>query len=79
MVCRDGDQKTDMKSECGVKLTSLRRHAAGDRADRRYRLPTLRTNQARLIPDRDGAKHAFDLEVLASLLDPVLQQIITPH
>jgi hypothetical protein len=73
-------RKTDLKSECGVKLTLVEEVTPlGTVRSQHYRLTTLRPNQPRVLAERAAADDAFDLEVMASLLDPVVQQIVTRH
>ena len=73
-------RKTDLKTEAGVKLTLVEEVTPlGTVRSQHYRLTTLRKNQPRVLAHRDLADDAFDLEVIASLLDPVVQQMITRH
>lgn len=73
-------RKTDLKTEAGVKLTLVEEVTPmGTVRSQHYRLTTLRPNQPRVLADLDAAEDAFDLEVVASLLDPVVQQLITRH
>lgn len=69
--------KTDLKMEAGVKLTLVEEVTPqGTVRSQHYRLTTLRPNQPRVLAQRDAAEDAFDLEVVASLLDPVVQRMI---
>ena len=69
-------KKTLLKSESGVRLElveQLNRNQAVER--REYRLRTLRLGPPRLFADEREAEDAFDLELIASLNDPVVQQM----
>ncbi len=70
-------KKTDLKMEAGVKLTLVEEVTPqGTVRSQHYRLTTLRPNQPRVLAHREAAEDAFDLEVVASLLDPVVQRMI---
>ena len=70
-------KKTDLKMEAGVKLTLVEEVTPmGTVRSQHYRLTTLRPNQPRVLAQREAAEDAFDLEVVASLLDPVVQRMI---
>jgi hypothetical protein len=73
-------RKTDLKADCGVKLTLVEDVTPlGTVKGQYYRLTTLRPNQPRVIAEKDRAEEAFDLEVIASLSDPIIQKMITRH
>lgn len=73
-------KKTDLKTEAGVKLTLVEEVTPmGTVRSQHYRLTTLRPNQPRVLAQREAAEDAFDLEVVASLLDPVVQRMIGPN
>lgn len=73
-------KKTELKETAGVKLTLVEEITPlGTVKSTHYRLTTLRPNQPRVLAHRDAAEDAFDLEVVASLLDPVVQRIIYPN
>lgn len=70
-------RKTTIRSQSGVRLElieQLNRHQAVGRLE--YRLRTLRLGQPRLFGDERAAEDAFDLEVIASLTDPVVQEMV---
>ena len=70
-------KKTDLKTEAGVNLTLVEEVTPlGTVKSTHYRLTTLRPNQPRVLAQREAAEDAFDLEVVASLLDPVVQRMI---
>lgn len=70
-------KKTDLKAEAGVKLTLVEEVTPmGTVRSQHYRLTTLRPAQPRVLAHRDLAEDAFDLEVVASLMDPVVQRLI---
>jgi hypothetical protein len=70
-------RKTELKATAGVKLVQVETvTAAGKVTETHYRLSTLRPNQPRVIADPQEAEDAFDLEVMASLTDPVVQRLI---
>lgn len=71
-------RKTPLRETQGVKLIQIE-EVSGDGTKVRsihYRLTTLRPNQPRVIADERDALDAFDLEVIASSADPVVQQLI---
>ena len=73
-------RKTELKAEAGVKLTLVEEVTPlGTVRSCHYRLTTLRPNQPRVLADQAAAEDAYDLEVVASLMDPVVQQMITRH
>lgn len=69
-------RKTELKATAGVKLVQVEIvTASGKVTETHYRLSTLRPNQPRVIADAQEAEDAFDLEVVASLMDPVVQRL----
>ena len=73
-------KKTELKTEAGVKLTLVEEVTPlGSVRSQHYRLTTLRPNQPRVLAEKRLAEEAFDLEVVASLMDPLVQQMITRH
>ena len=70
-------KRTDLKTEAGVKLTLVEEVTPqGVIRNQHYRLTTLRPTQPRVLAIRAAAEDAFDLEVVASLMDPVVQRLI---
>ena len=73
-------KKTDLKAQAGVKLTLVEEVTPmGTVRSQHYRLTTLRANQPRVLARQDLAEEAFDVEVMASLLDPIVQRMIGPN
>jgi hypothetical protein len=73
-------RKTELKVEAGVRLTLVEEVSPlGNVRSQHYRLTTQRPNQPRVLAQRELAENAFDLEVIASLMDPVVQKLITRH
>lgn len=69
-----------LREEAGVKLFEIGEPKSYGRANGcHYRISTMRQNQPRVLADLTEAEDAFDLEVIASLLDPVVQQLIVRH
>lgn len=67
-----------LREEAGVKLFEVgERNAAGRPGGCHYRLSTMRQNQPRVLADLNEAEDAFDLEVISSLMDPVVQQMMS--
>lgn len=70
-------RQTLMRSEAGVRLELLERintHGAVLRTE--YRLRSLRPVRARLLDSLRDAEDAYDLEVVSSLMDPIVQDMI---
>jgi len=67
-------RKTLIKSEAGVNLHRVEQLASQQKRviSESYRLSSLRPNATRLFADPAEAETAFDLEVIASLNDPVV-------
>lgn len=62
-----------LKAEAGVSLERVERLSASQKVvSEHYRLRTLRPAQPRVLADLDDAENAFDLEVIASLSDPIV-------
>lgn len=67
-----------LREEAGVKLIEVGEPKSYGRADgSHYRVSTLRRNQPRVLAELTEAQDAFDLDVIGSLMDPVVQQIIS--
>lgn len=65
-------RKTLLKSTAGVRLERVESLSAqGKLQSRHFVLKTYRPNQPRVLADESAALDAFDLEVIASLADPV--------
>ncbi|ANC53416.1 hypothetical protein A4249_06945 [Brevundimonas sp. GW460-12-10-14-LB2] len=67
-----GTRKTLIKSQAGVKLLRIEQLARQQVVQSTWRLSTLRQNQPRSFADEVEAEDAFDMEVIASLTDPVI-------
>ena len=68
---------TLLKSQAGVRLELLERigaHGAVLKAE--YRLRSLRPMRLPRLMDRAAAEDAYDLEVIGSLMDPVVQDMV---
>ena len=73
-------KKTNLRTEAGVRLDLIEKISAhGKVLDLHYRLSTMRLNQPRIMAARTEAEDAYDLEVIASLMDPVVQRLTTRH
>jgi len=71
-------RKTPLRETSGVQLVQVDEISANGTRIRatHYRLSTLRPNPPRLIADEQDALNAFDLEVIASLADPVVARAL---
>lgn len=70
-------RKTLLKSSVGVRLERVEHLSAQGKVEaQHYVLKTMRPNQPRVLADATEAEDAFDLEVIASLADPVVSRII---
>lgn len=71
-------RKTPLREVQGVKLIQVEDVSADGTRVRstHYRLTTLRPDQPRLLADEREALDAFDLEVIASSADPVVQKLL---
>lgn len=66
-----------LREEAGVKLFEVGEPKSYGRANgSHYRISTMRQNQPRVLADLAEAEDAFDLEVISSLLDPVVQKMM---
>lgn len=72
-------RKTPLRETSGVKLVQVNEgSAAGPRIRAtHYKLSTLRPHPPRLIADEQEALTAFDLDVIASLADPVVVRALS--
>ena len=67
-----------LREEAGVKLFEVGEPKSYGRANGcHYRISTMRKNQPRVLADLAEAEDAFDLEVIASLKDPIVQQMMS--
>lgn len=65
-------RKTLIKSRAGVRLQRIEHLARQQVVQSSWRLSTMRQNQPRTFADEVEAEDAFDMEVIASLLDPIV-------
>ena len=72
-------RKTKLREISGARLVQVDEVSADATRIRatHYRLSTLRPNPPRLIADEQEALTAFDLEVIASLADPVVSRALS--
>ena len=69
-------RRTLIKASTGVRLERVETLSARGRVQRAYfTLRTLRPNPPRIIAEEAAALDAFDLEVIASLSDPVVSKL----
>lgn len=68
-------KKTLIKSQAGVRLERIEGLAKGQKNQSRFMLSTYRPPQPRYFSDETAAENAFDLEVAASLMDPVVLEM----
>lgn len=61
-----------IKSRAGVRLQRVHHLAPQQVVQSSWRLSTLRLNQPRTFTDDVEAEDAFDVEVIASLTDPII-------
>ena len=67
-----------LREEAGVKLFEVGEPKSYGRANgSHYRISTMRQNQPRVLADLAEAEDAFDLEVISSLQDPVVQKMMS--
>ncbi|KQY96394.1 hypothetical protein [Brevundimonas sp. Root1423] len=65
-------RKTLVQSKAGVRLERVETLSAqGKLQSQHYVLKTYRPNQPRVLAEERAALDAFDLEVIASLADPI--------
>jgi hypothetical protein len=68
-----GTRKTLIRSRAGVKLQRIEQMAGRQKVvQSSWTLSTLRANPPRAFADEAAAEDAFDIEVIASLTDPVI-------
>ncbi len=65
-------RKTLIKSGAGVRLQRIEHLARQQVIQSSWRLSTMRQNQPRTFADETEAEDAFDMEVIASLTDPII-------
>ena len=65
-------RKILIKSRAGVRLQRIEHLARQQVVQSSWRLSTMRQNQPRTFADEVEAEDAFDMEVIASLTDPVI-------
>ncbi|WBT07281.1 hypothetical protein PFY01_06240 [Brevundimonas vesicularis] len=68
-------RKTLIRSRAGVRLQRIEHLARQQVAQSSWRLSTLRQNQPRSFADETEAEDAFDMEVIASLTDPIIMDM----
>lgn len=70
-------RKTLVRATCGVRLERIETLSAQGKVQaQHYMLRTMRLLQPRILVDRNLAEEAFDLEVIASLADPVVARLV---
>lgn len=65
-------RKTLIKSRAGVRLQRIEHLARQQVVQSSWRVSTMRQNQPRSFADEASAEDAFDMEVVASLSDPII-------
>lgn len=65
-------RKTLIKSRAGVRLQRIEHLARQQVVQSSWRVSTMRLNQPRTFADENEAEDAFDMEVIASLTDPIV-------
>lgn len=65
-------RKTLIKSSAGVRLQRIEHLARQQVLQATWRVSTMRQNQPRTFADETEAEDAFDMEVIASLTDPII-------
>lgn len=68
-------RKTLIRSRAGVRLQRIERLARQQVVQSSWRLSTLRQNPPRSFADEMEAEDAFDMEVIASLTDPIIMDM----
>lgn len=68
-------RKTLIKSRAGVRLQHIEHLARQQVVQSFWRLSILRQNQPRSFADGTEAEDAFDMEVIASLTDPIIMDM----
>lgn len=71
-----GETITLIRAKAGVRLEQIETFSTGQEANIVYRLSTHRPPQPRVFAEEAAAQDAFDLEVIASLMDPVVAKLI---
>ena len=71
------NRKTLMRSQAGVRLERIEQLSARGRVEgESFKVSTLRPSPPRLLADEAAAQDAFDLEVIASLSDPIVMKLV---
>jgi len=65
-------RKTLIKSRAGVRLQRIEHLARQQVVQSSWLVSTMRQNQPRSFADEASAEDAFDMEVVASLSDPII-------
>lgn len=65
-------RKTLINSRAGVRLQRIEHLAQRQAVQSSWRLSTMRQNPPRSFADEASAPDAFDMEVVASLSDPII-------
>ncbi len=65
-------RKTLIISRAGVRLQRIEHLARQQVAQSSWRISTMRRNQPRSFADETAAEGPFDMEVIASLTDPLI-------
>ena len=68
-------RKTLIRSRAGVRLQRIEHLARQQVVHSSWRLSTLRQNKPRSFADETEAEDAFDMEVIASLTDPIIMDM----
>ena len=68
-------RKTLIRSRAGVRLQRSEHLVRQQVVQSSWRLSTLRQNQPRSFADENEAEGAFDMEVIASLTDPIIMDM----
>lgn len=70
-------RKTIVKAQAGVRLERIETLSRqGKAVQQAFKVSTLRERQPIVVADERAAHDAFDLEVVASLMDPVAQRLV---
>lgn len=70
-------RKIILKAQAGVRLERIETLSRQGRAIQEvFKVSTLRERQPQVLADERAAEDAFDLEVVASLLDPTAQELV---
>ncbi len=68
-------RKTLVRSRAGVRLQRIEHLAGQQEVQSSWRLSTLHQNQPRLFADETEAEDALDMEVIASVTDPIIMDM----